>query len=170
MSVRHARRLLALSAAVFLIAASAFAQAQTKPFEPTVGQAGKDVVWVPTPQTLVERMLDLAKLTPQEASRDVGGNSIAAHAHHILFSFEAFGAFISGDRTKRDWNESWRVSAVDAAAWTQLQSDLGARYEELQRTIETHGNASEAATGGALGAVAHLAYHIGAIRQKMAAL
>ncbi|MGZ5445742.1 MAG: DinB family protein [Thermoanaerobaculia bacterium] len=110
----------------------------------------------------------LAKLTPEEASRDVGGNSIAAHAHHILFSFEAFGAFIAGDRTKRDWNESWRVSAVDAGAWTQLQSDLGARYEELQRTIETHGAASDAATGGALGAVAHLAYHIGAIRQKMA--
>ena len=72
MSVRHARRLLALSAAVFLIASSAFAQAQTKPFEPTVGQAGKDVVWVPTPQTLVERMLDLAKLTPQDYLMDLG--------------------------------------------------------------------------------------------------
>ena len=72
MSVRHARRLLALSAAVFLITSSAFAQAQTKPFEPTVGQAGKDVVWVPTPQTLVERMLDLAKLTPQDYLMDLG--------------------------------------------------------------------------------------------------
>src|ERR1044072_6330012 len=72
MSVRHASRLLALSAAVLLIASSAFAQAQTKPFEPTVGQAGKDVVWVPTPQTLVERMLDLAKVTPQDFLMDLG--------------------------------------------------------------------------------------------------
>lgn len=72
MSVRHASRLLALSAALFLIASSAFAQAQTKPFEPTVGQAGKDVVWVPTPQTLVERMLDLAKVTPQDFLMDLG--------------------------------------------------------------------------------------------------
>jgi hypothetical protein len=72
MSVRHARRLLALSAAALMIASSAFAQAQTKPFEPTVGQAGKDVVWVPTPQTLVERMLDLAKLTPQDFLMDLG--------------------------------------------------------------------------------------------------
>jgi len=70
MSVRHARRLLALSAAALLIASSAFAQA--KPFEPTVGQAGKDVVWVPTPQTLVERMLDLAKVTPQDFLMDLG--------------------------------------------------------------------------------------------------
>ncbi len=56
----------------FLIASSAHAQAQTKPFEPTVGQAGKDVVWVPTPQTLVERMLDLAKVTPQDFLMDLG--------------------------------------------------------------------------------------------------
>jgi precorrin-6B methylase 2 len=73
MSVRYARRLLALSAATLLIASLAHAQAtQTKPFEPTVGQAGKDVVWVPTPQTLVDRMLDLAKVTPQDFLMDLG--------------------------------------------------------------------------------------------------
>jgi precorrin-6B methylase 2 len=75
MSVRYARHLLALSVAVLLVASSAFAQATqtgTKPFEPTVGQAGKDVVWVPTPQALVERMLDLAKVTPQDFLMDLG--------------------------------------------------------------------------------------------------
>jgi hypothetical protein len=46
--------------------------AGTKPFEPTVGQAGKDVVWVPTPQPLVEKMLDLAKVTPQDVLIDLG--------------------------------------------------------------------------------------------------
>ena len=54
---------------------SAFAQAtqtQTKPFEPQVGQAGKDVVWVPTSQALVEKMLDLAKVTPQDIVYDLG--------------------------------------------------------------------------------------------------
>jgi precorrin-6B methylase 2 len=54
-----------------------FAQATTatqkpKPFEPTVGQAGKDVVWVPTPQALVEKMLDMAKVTPQDFVMDLG--------------------------------------------------------------------------------------------------
>jgi len=73
MSVRYERRLLALFAAAFLVSASAFAQAtQSKPFEPTVGQAGKDVVWVPTPQALVEKMLDLAKVTPQDFLMDLG--------------------------------------------------------------------------------------------------
>ena len=55
-----------------LVATAASAQTQTKPFEPQVGQAGKDVVWVPTPQALVDKMLDLAKLTPQDFLMDLG--------------------------------------------------------------------------------------------------
>ena len=51
-------------------------------FVPQVGQAGKDVVWVPTPPELVEAMLDLAKLTKQDYVIDLGSgdgrNVIAA--------------------------------------------------------------------------------------------
>jgi SAM-dependent methyltransferase len=56
------------------LAGVAHAQTQTpaKPFEPTVGQAGKDVVWVPTPQALVDKMLDLAQITPQDFLMDLG--------------------------------------------------------------------------------------------------
>jgi hypothetical protein len=48
-----------------------FALAQ-KDFEPTVGQQGKDVVWVPTPQALVDKMLDTAKATPNDFVMDLG--------------------------------------------------------------------------------------------------
>jgi hypothetical protein len=75
MTPRYARVLLILVTAVILAQGSAFAQAaatQTKPFEPQVGQPGKDVVWVPTPQALVEKMLDMAKLTPQDFHMDLG--------------------------------------------------------------------------------------------------
>ena len=43
-----------------------------KPFKPEVGQAGKDVVWVPTPQALVNKMLDMAKVTPNDFLMDLG--------------------------------------------------------------------------------------------------
>jgi precorrin-6B methylase 2 len=43
-----------------------------KPYEPQVGQEGKDVVWVPTPQALVDKMLDMAKITPQDFLMDLG--------------------------------------------------------------------------------------------------
>jgi precorrin-6B methylase 2 len=41
-------------------------------YEPVVGQPGKDVVWVPTQQELVDRMLDIAKVTPQDYVIDLG--------------------------------------------------------------------------------------------------
>ncbi len=70
----HRPRLLALSAAALIAAAApAFAQnAATSAFEPQVGQEGKDVVWVPTPQALVDKMLDMAKLTPKDFLMDLG--------------------------------------------------------------------------------------------------
>ena len=63
--------------AVFLsvvAAASACAQAQPAKdeFQPQVGQQGKDVIWVPTPQALVDTMLDMAKVTPKDYVMDLG--------------------------------------------------------------------------------------------------
>jgi hypothetical protein len=63
--------------ASLIIGASACSMAQTQTqsgttFEPTVGQAGKDVVWVPTPQALVNKMLDMAKVTPNDTVYDLG--------------------------------------------------------------------------------------------------
>jgi SAM-dependent methyltransferase len=63
------------SLTLFLAAFSVltFAQAQKGPaYEPTVGQEGKDVVWVPTPQALVDKMLDMAKVTPFDFVMDLG--------------------------------------------------------------------------------------------------
>ena len=48
------------------------AKPPAKPFEPYSGQPGKDVVWVPTPPELVEKMLDMAKVTPQDVVMDLG--------------------------------------------------------------------------------------------------
>ena len=61
-----------LAVAVALIATPAWAQTTTSAFQPEVGQAGKDVVWVPTPQVLVDKMLDMAKLTPKDFLMDLG--------------------------------------------------------------------------------------------------
>ena len=72
MNVRHTVRPFVVAVATTLYAATAFGQAAQKPFEPQVGQAGKDVVWVPTPQTLVDKMLDMAKVTPQDFVIDLG--------------------------------------------------------------------------------------------------
>jgi hypothetical protein len=57
----------------YLVGATAvFAQTTTKEFKPQVGQAGKDVVWVPSPQALVDRMLDMAMVTAKDVVIDLG--------------------------------------------------------------------------------------------------
>ena len=67
------RRLAIYSAAFALVANAAFAQTTgQKPFEPQVGQAGKDVVWVPTPQAVVDKMLDMANVTKADTVMDLG--------------------------------------------------------------------------------------------------
>jgi hypothetical protein len=47
-------------------------EAKPPEFEPQVGQPGKDVVWVPTPQTTVDRMLDIAGAKPGDYLIDLG--------------------------------------------------------------------------------------------------
>jgi len=74
MIAAHLLRRSFLTLVVCLAATVAFAQ--DKPagsdFQPEVGQQGKDVVWVPTPQSLVDKMLDIAKVTPADYVIDLG--------------------------------------------------------------------------------------------------
>jgi len=69
-------------AAALFAAGAASAQEKAKPYEPVPGQPGKDVVWVPTPDALVETMLDMAQVTPADFVIDLGSgdgrNVIAA--------------------------------------------------------------------------------------------
>ena len=67
-----AARLFATLLAAAVLALPGAATAQSTEFTPQVGQEGKDVIWVPTPQALVEKMLDMAKLTAQDIHYDLG--------------------------------------------------------------------------------------------------
>ena len=77
MHIKRFRPILVAACAVVLIGFADVAcgqgtQAPSTTFEPRVGQPGKDVVWVPTPQELVEKMLDLAQVTKQDFLMDLG--------------------------------------------------------------------------------------------------
>jgi SAM-dependent methyltransferase len=72
MSAKKIRPLIFLAICLALAIAS-WARAQpAKQFEPQVGQEGKDVIWVPTPQALVDKMLDMAKVTSKDYVIDLG--------------------------------------------------------------------------------------------------
>jgi SAM-dependent methyltransferase len=81
-NIVNTRALLCLLLSSCLLAPGAHAQKAGETFQPFVGQEGKDVVWVPTPEALVEKMLDMARVTPQDYVIDLGSgdgrNVIAA--------------------------------------------------------------------------------------------
>ena len=94
LTVRHLLAACLLPLAL-LLPGSAFAQ--DKDYTPSVGQEGKDVIWVPTPQALVEKMLDMAKLTAKDIHYDLGsgdGRTVIAAAKR---GAQAFGVEYNPD-------------------------------------------------------------------------
>jgi SAM-dependent methyltransferase len=93
-----------------------------EPFKPTVGQAGKDVVWVPTPAVLVEKMLDMAKVTPQDYVMDLGsgdGRNIIAAARR---GATAVGVEFNPDMVELSRKEAAAQGVSDKA--TFIQGDM----------------------------------------------
>ena len=84
--------LLALTVLLAGAVASTGLVAQTTNFQPTVGQPGKDVVWVPTPDQLVERMLTMAQVTPNDFVVDLGSGD----GRTVIAAAKRFGATAMG--------------------------------------------------------------------------
>ena len=103
-----------------LVMCSGPASAQT--FEPSVGQAGKDVVWVPTSPALVEKMLDLAKVTPKDLVMDLGsgdGRNIIAAAKR---GARAIGVEYNPDMVELSRRLAKEAGVADKA--TFIQGDM----------------------------------------------
>ena len=110
----------------------------------------------------------LATLSSAQASKPSGpsGSSIAGHVHHLAFSCAASAAWIRGERQTLNWDESWQIRSVNDTQWATLKDRLKQDAAALLTAIEQHGLDSEEALGGSVGAVAHVAYHLAAIRHK----
>jgi hypothetical protein len=118
--------LLALSSGVTRAQTPAPTPPQTPPgqYEPKVGQAGKDVVWVPSPETTVERMLDVAKVTAQDFVVDLGsgdGRNVIAAARR--------GARAHGVEYNADMVELSRRNAAKAGVGERATFAQGDMYE-----------------------------------------
>jgi hypothetical protein len=111
----------------------------------------------------------LDKLSSADASRSVnGGATIAAHAQHLRYGLSLMNRWArEGGNPFADatWEEAWKLSEVDAARWEEIRTGL---RDEAGRWLEALSSAREVSTvelTGMIGSVAHLAYHLGAIRQ-----
>ena len=111
----------------------------------------------------------LDTLSAVDASRCANdGATIAAHAQHVRYGLSLMNRWAGegGDPfADATWDEAWELSAVDVEHWEEIRHGL---REEARHWLEALGVARETTTVelcGMIGSVAHLAYHLGAIRQ-----
>ena len=111
----------------------------------------------------------LDKLSAAEASRSVNdGATIAAHAQHVRYglSLMARWATEGGDPfADATWDEAWKTSEVDAPTWTEIRNGLRDEAHRWLTTLGAPREVSDVELTGMIASIAHLAYHLGAIRQ-----
>jgi len=100
-----------------------------------------------------------------------GGTTIASHVFHAVFYLDVVSAGLKGGEPgKVDWSRSWVVKAVSADEWDELRRHLRDAYEEVVTLLEGAEEWGEEHVDVALAALAHSAYHLGAVRQFLTVL
>lgn len=110
----------------------------------------------------------LRRISAEQASQRPDGHpSIAAHVRHVNFLIRASAEWMQGDHGTRDWAGSFEPQTVTPDDWARLQEELERSRAELERVLQSLSAEQLVEEGAGMGVVAHLAYHLGAIRQLM---
>ena len=110
----------------------------------------------------------LDKLSAASASKAVtGGATIAAHVDHLRYGLSLMNRWAAGDNPWRDadWKAAWRTTNVSDAEWKKLRADLRNEVHRWVDAMRVPREVDQVELNGMVGSVAHLAYHVGAIRQ-----
>jgi hypothetical protein len=111
----------------------------------------------------------LDTLSPAAASRSVnGGATIAAHAQHLRYGLSLMNRWAAdGGNPFADatWDEAWKTTDVDASQWQEIRGGLREEAQRWTRALGSPREVSDVETAGMIASIAHLAYHLGAIRQ-----
>ena len=110
----------------------------------------------------------LDRLSADEASANAnGGATIAAHAQHVRYGLSLMNRWgrEGGDPfADAKWDEAWKVTTVDDAGWREIRDGLRLEIDRWREIISAP-RTSDFDQAALIASVAHLAYHVGAIRQ-----
>ena len=113
-------------------------------------------------------LASLDKLSARDASSAAsGGATIAAHVDHLRYGLSLMNRWSTGENPfdDADWSTSWRRTSVTEADWAELRSGLGREAHRWLAAFRTPRDVNVMELNGVVGSIAHLAYHMGAIRQ-----
>ena len=116
----------------------------------------------------------LEGISAEAASRQPipGKPSIAAHVDHVHFGLSLLTRWLAGEENPwadADWNGSWRRNNVTQEQWRTLRDNLRDKADVWQKAVAVRTDWDDLTAAGALSTIAHTAYHLGAIRQILAA-
>ena len=111
----------------------------------------------------------LDKLSAADASHSVnGGATIAAHTQHVRYGLSLmneWGTNGGNPFANAKWDAAWKMSKVDDTHWREIRHGLREEVARWQQVLNTPREANDIELMGIVGSIAHLAYHLGAIRQ-----
>ena len=111
----------------------------------------------------------LEKLSAEDASRTgSGGASIAAHVDHLRYGLALMNQWKSGVKNPwagADWTQSWKISSVTDTEWNRLRRELQSETHRWLDSLGTARSMDETQLTYMIASIAHLAYHVGAVRQ-----
>jgi hypothetical protein len=111
----------------------------------------------------------LDALSAADASRSVNdGATIAAHAQHLRYGLSLMNRWATeGGNPFADakWDEAWKTSGVDVGAWQEIRNSLRDETHRWLEALNSPRDVTDIELTGMIGSIAHLAYHLGAIRQ-----
>ena len=114
-------------------------------------------------------LASLQKLSAGDASRAVNdGATIAAHVQHVRYGLSLMNRWAAdGGNPFADatWDEAWKVRDVDATAWDAIRNGLRDEVGRWQLVLRAPRDVTDVELAGMVASIAHLAYHLGAIRQ-----
>lgn len=95
------------------------------------------------------------------------GSSIAAHIDHLRYGLSLMNRWSGGENPFKDadWSASWRKTTVSEDEWRALRAGLRDEAGRWLNALRVPRDVQEIELNGMIGSVAHLAYHLGAIRQ-----
>ena len=134
--------------------------------------AEAEACWVLNPKDPgLLRSLDKLSATAASALTSTG-SSIAAHVDHLRYGFELLNRWSAGEKNPfadADYSASWRRTSVSDREWAALRDGLRLEARKWMDALQRPRELNQVELTGAVASVAHLAYHVGAIRQINAA-
>jgi hypothetical protein len=119
------------------------------------------------------RQLDTIDASTASTRLVPGRPTIAAHVDHVQFGLAILNRWAAGEANPwadTDWNASWQHTNVTEEQWRALRDTLRRDADKWRKAVAERTSWDDMAAAAALSTAAHTAYHVGAIRQILAAL